>query len=113
MNYQVTHIKKYRIIINEKISRYKKQQQLIWNYYFKRLTNIQSTYINERDNQPRNWYNYCLWELKYLPTINSKCEIFEKKIEDQLNIYINIILQNKYFKNLNRDIILYIVQYIY
>ena len=115
MEYQATYIGKYRDIINKKLRDYKQRRQRAWRCHFKRLTEPNDIWCYNQRNQSieRQWFDYCLWELKYSPSLNAKYAVFKIKIEKKINMYINILSKFRGYNILDRDAVLYIVQYLY
>lgn len=114
MDYKITTIKKYKEIVCEKLQRYKKRQRKIWNCYYDLLIRLNESniYLNTNETFEKQWYYYCLWELKYQPSMKEKKELFKEKVEKKIHLYINILLKLKYLSRLNFDMMLYIVEYI-
>ena len=115
MNYQVTNIEKYKQLVYEKLHKYKNRQRKIWNCYYELLKrlNESNVYRNNHQTFEKQWYYYCLWELKYQPSIKTKYNIFKEKVEKKIQLYINILLKIKYLSNLDLDCMLCIVDYIH
>jgi len=115
MNYQFTNIEKYKQFVCEKLHKYKKRQRKIWNCYYDLLKRFNESIVY-RSSHPtfeKQWYYYCLWELKHQPSIKTKYNIFKEKVEKKIHLYINILLKIKYLSNLDLDSMLYIVDYIH
>ena len=115
MDYQITTIEKYKQIVSEKLHRYKKRQHKIWNCYYDLLTrlNESNVYRNNNTTFEKQWYYYCLWELKHQPSIKTKYNTFKEKVERKIHTYINVLLKTKYLSRLDFDMMLYIVEYIH
>jgi hypothetical protein len=115
MEYQLTYIKRYNDIVEKKTQNYKNLQRKIWGYHFDILNNRNENILRIRSDIPlfKQWYNHCMWELKFCPSIRSKVSAFKKKIEKKIDLCIDILLKTKYLSNLNMDVLLTIVQYIY
>lgn len=115
MNYQITNIEKYKQIVCGKLHRYKKRQRKVWNCHYKLLTRLNESNVYRNSNAifEKQWYYYCLWELKYQPSIKVKYNTFKEKVEKKIHLYINILLKLKYLSNLDLDSILCVIEYIH
>ena len=115
MDYKITTIKKYKEIVYEKLHKYKKRQRKIWNCYYELLIrlNESNVYRNNHPTFEKQWYYYCLWELKHLPSIKTKYNTFKEKVEKKIHLYINILLKIKYLSNLDLDSMLCVIDYIH
>ncbi len=114
MEYHITHIYKYNEIVQKRFRQYKNTQNRIWNYYHTRLFHLENNpHRNKYISIEKQWYNNCLWELKYQPTIKSKYQLYKHKIERKINLYMSLILKISGGDKLCYDLILHIIQYIY
>ena len=114
MNYQITNIEKYKQIVYGKLHRYKKRQRKIWNCHYNLLKRLNESNVYRNSNAIfEQWYYYCLWELKYQPSIKTKYNTFKEKVEKKIHLYINILLKLKYLCNLDLDSMLCVIEYIH
>ena len=115
MNYQICNIKKYKLIVDEKLSRYKERQRKIWKAHYDMLIYNNERYLYRSTDKSfeQQWYKNCMWELKYQPSIKKKHCLFKEKIEKKIHIYLNIMLKSKYLSRLHYDLLLHIIGFIY
>lgn len=107
------NIRKYFALIDSKIKKYKKRQIRIWSLHLIYFINTNHIYLsnNNIESFQKEWFKYCMWELKYQPSIKEKLDIYSKNIQKRIQKY-KIIISKLSKKYINNDCIIHIVQYI-
>lgn len=106
-----SNITKYFDFINHKIMKFKNRQKKIWNLHLKCFHNTHPNIHSKSCKFQRSWYIYCMWELKFQPTVKDKLNIYCNKIKRRIQTY-EIILSKICKVPISEDCIIYIVQHI-